>query len=438
MIWFGFADNPPPPPSPRPDEDSAPRPEEGVTPAERESLFTDLADDDEQMLRPSDLDAIDESMNRARQAVDVPPTNEDLSEAIELAEDEEAEDDAVEDAAADASIAFVESHGEDGPPVAEPEPEGPVEWLVPWVISLAAHAGLVIAAVFIVWSVQQAFVEEDVIVPIVTLSETPGPPLEVQVAERVETPTETMAPVPAPTPTPMEADLELDLALPGLGEPVAAEAPSFELTIDDAAEFDTNFYGSGGNAKKIVFVLEADGSIISDYPQIVDELARSLRDLSEKQEFSVVVFDGTLGRNGEPIAREVPPSGLKRATADAKAKTIQWLRPASGNVETRRTGDPIMALKIAFSRRPELIFLLSQNLYNPGRGKYELERGEILDAVKRGARGNVVVNTIQFNNTADAAGTIDPQTGQPRPTLLEEIAQITGGEYLKVVTNSLP
>lgn len=429
MIWFGFADNPPPP-KPSEDEPSGPS-EEGVTPAERASLFTELEDDDERMLQSSDLDAIDESMHRARAAALPEPTNEDLSEVLEQPEEQEPENDAVEDAAADASIAFVEAHGEDGPPVAEPEPEGPVEWLVPWVISLAAHAALVIAALFIVWSVQQAFEEEDVIVPIVSLSETPGPPLEVQVAERVETQTETMAPVPAPTPTPMEAELELDLALPGLGEPVAAEAPSFELTVDDAAEFDTNFFGSGGNAKKVVFIVEADGSIISDYPQIVDELAKSLRDLSEKQEFSVIVFDG------EGV-KEVPRPGLKRATADAKAKSIQWLRPESGNVETRKTGDPIGALQRAFRLRPELIFLLSQNLYNPGRGKYEVERGEIIDAVTKGAKGNVVINTIQFNDTADRAGTIDPETGEQRPTLLEEIAKITGGEYLKVTTNALP
>jgi len=263
-----------------------------------------------------------------------------------------------------------------------------------------------------------------VIIPLISLSETPGAPLEVQVQQRVETQSNTPAPAPAPTPTPLEADIEIDLALPGLGE-AAAEAPSFELNLDDAAQFDTEFFGSGGNARNIVFVLEADGSIISDYPQIVNELASSLGGMTEKQKFSVIVFDG------EGV-KEVPPRGLKRASADAKAKTIKWLRNTR-NVRTMGSGDAVAALNRAFKLRPELVFLLSQNLYNPGRGKYELQREEVLDAVRQAPKRNIAINTIEFND-------IDPQafdaTGtKVRLTLLEEVAQITGGKYLYVVTN---
>lgn len=424
MLWLALADNPSPG-SQKPPEDGPERPAE---PPPRGSLFTDVTDGEE-LLQSSDLDAIDASMQRAG---GINQTVDDGSELESLAEEpDEVEDDAVDDAAAEASMAYVESHGEDGPPPAEPVLAGPLEWLVPWVISLAAHAALVIAAIFIVWSVQKVLQDEEIVVPIVTLSETPGPPLEVQVAQRVETEAATPAPVPAPTPTPVESDIALDLEMPGLGEPAAVAPPSFELSLNDAAEFDTNFFGSGGNAKNIVFVIEADGSIISDYPQIVDELAKSVRALSPKQKFTVIVFDG------EGV-KEVPPSGLKRADADAKASSIKWLRPESGNVETRRTGDPVKALQLAFRRKPELIFLLSQNLYNPGMGQYEIERDTIIDAVKKGARTNIVINTIQFNDVRDPTVSDDPQSGKPLISLLEEIAQITGGEYLQVTTNAPP
>ncbi|MEM9914069.1 MAG: hypothetical protein AAF911_03815 [Planctomycetota bacterium] len=435
MLWLGFADNPPPefdpppseppesePPESEPSEPSSP-PADPPTPPK--SLFVDAEDDE--LLDASDLDAIDESMQRAGRGV--PQAMADPAAGLEENNSDEAdEEDAVDPAVADASIAFIESHGEDGPPVVEDEPDGAMVWLVPWAISLLAHAGLVIVAVFVVWSVQQVLDDDEVIVPLVTLSDTPGTPLEVEVVQRLETQTPAMAAPPVPEPVPMELELELDLAMPGIGEPMAAETPSFELNLNDAAEFDTNFFGSGGNAKNIVFVLEADGSIISDYPQIVNELARSLRDMSEKQRFSVIVFDGQ-------DTKEVPPRGLKRATADAKAQTIQWLRDP-GNVETRKTGDPIKAMERAFRLKPELIFLLSQNLYNPGRSQYELERGEILDAVTRGSRGGIVVNTIEFNDLDRLA--FDSDGNKIRATLMEEIAELTGGEYLAVTTNVIP
>lgn len=412
MLWLGFADTP----VPRPDREPDP-------PA---SLFTD-ADEDE-LLDASDLAAIDESMQRAGGLDAFETTPGDQGDQINDPVSEE--DDQVDPAAADASIAFVQAHGDDGPPVAEAPPEGPMVWLVPWAISLAAHAALVIVAVFVVWSVQQVLDDDEVVVPLITLSDTPGTPLEIAVVQRLETQTPAMAAPPAPDPTPLELDLALELELPGLGEPLVAEAPSFEIDLDDAAQFDTNFFGSGGNAKNIVFVVEADGSIISDYPEIVDELAKSLRDMNEKQRFSVIVFDGE-------DTKEVPPRGLKRATADAKGQTIKWLRDTR-NVQNMGSGDAVKALKRAFALKPELIFLLSQNLYNPGRGKYELEREDVIQAVERGTRNNIVINTIQFNDVEDRAGLIDPATGQPRLSLLAEVARMTGGEYRTVTTNVLP
>ena len=157
------------------------------------------------------------------------------------------------------------------------------------------------------------------------------------------------------------------------------------------------------------------------------ELAKTLRNMSEKQKFSVIVFDGR-------SAKEVPPAGLRRATADAKAKTIAWLQDTN-NVKTFGTGDVVKALKLAFQRRPELIFLLSQNLYNPGRGQYEIQREEILQAVQRAAKPNLAINTIEFNDIDQLA--LDAQGNKVRPTLMQQIAQITGGQYKWHVTNAV-
>ncbi|MEO1236357.1 MAG: hypothetical protein AAFX76_06160 [Planctomycetota bacterium] len=406
---------PPSPPQPDPPSDADP---------ERSSLFTEP--DADELLTAADLD------DSLPPSADPDPAGGELGSGGPTSGDEgnSGGDDAVDPAVAEASLAFVTAHGDDGPPPPEDDHATPAAWAIPWVISLLAHAALVIVAVFVVWSVRQALDDEEVIVPLVRLSETPGaPPLEVAAPQRLETPPPTPTPVPVPTPTPTESllDIEIDLELPGLGDPAAATPPAFTPQLNDAAEFDTNFFGSGGNAREIVFVLEADGSIISDYPQIVDELAKSLRDMSEKQRFSVVVFDGQ-------GVKEVPPRGLKRATADAKASTIAWLRDTR-NVQNQGSGDSVAALQRAFRLEPELIFLLSQNLYNPGRGQYELQRDEVLDAVRKTSRRNIAINTIEFNDIDRLA--LDPSGRKVRLTLLEEIAQLTGGEYLWVVTNEL-
>ncbi|MEM1110140.1 MAG: hypothetical protein AAGH99_15750 [Planctomycetota bacterium] len=427
MLWLGFAESHPPDPRNSP---GSSEPQEGKASDDGSppSLFTDAADDE--WLEASDLDAIDQSMQRAG-GLDAASANDGDDSAPRTPGEPGTPEDAVDPAAAEASLAFVEAHGGEAPPVAERKPESPLVKAVPWAISLAAHAALIVVAVFVVWSVRQVLSDDEIVVPLVSLSDNPGTPLEIETVQRLETQTPTQAAPPAPDPTPLEVDLALDLELPGLGEPLAAEAPSFEVSPQDAAPFETNFFGSGGNAKNIVFVLEADGSIISDYPEIVDELAKSLRDMSEKQRFSVVVFDGK-------GTKEPPPRGMKRATADAKAQTLKWLRPASGNIVNAGSGDVIDALNRAFRYKPELIFLLSQNLYGRPGTVYENNRADILTAVDRGLRNRTVINTIQFNDVADRAGLIDPTTGQRRPSLMAEIAQRSGGEYLTVTTNALP
>ncbi len=295
--------------------------------------------------------------------------------------------------------------------------------LIPWMISIGAHLAMLPPALLVAWSVQTLRDESKEIIPVVSLSDTPLDALDTQTLERLE-PVAVQAPESAPqTPEPDTTDAELLLdALPGIGDPVAA-APSFDVAVSDTPQTQVQFMGSGGNARDIVFVLEADGSIISDYPQIVNNLARTLREMTEVQRFSVVIFDG------EGV-KEVPPKGLRAASPAAKAATLAWLRD-TGNVKNSGTGAVIPALKRAAQLRPELVFLLSQNLYNPGRREYEKERSEILEAVNA-LPSNMAINTIEFNQ-------VDPLAVNGRTSLMEEIARLSnGGKWNFVQTNVEP
>ena len=296
--------------------------------------------------------------------------------------------------------------------------------LVPWVISIGAHLAMLPPAFLVAWSVQTLRDESEQVIPVVSLNDTPVDALDTQTLERLE-PAAVQTPVSLPeTPTSaaLDADLLLDAALPGLNDPLTA-APSFDLPVSDTPQTQVQFMGSGGNARTLVFVLEADGSIISDYPQIVNNLARTLREMSEQQSFSVVVFDG------EGV-KEVPPAGLRPASAAAKAATIAWLRDTA-NVKNSGTGDVISALRRAAALRPELVFLLSQNLYNPGRRQYEKQRASIVDAVKA-LPSSIAINTIEFNQ-------VDPLAVDGRTSLMQEIARLSnGGVWNFVQTNVEP
>ena len=297
--------------------------------------------------------------------------------------------------------------------------------LIPWLLSVGAHLAVLPPAVFLAWSVRTLTEDVEKVVPVVNLAPQPSEvlearPVELPTPEAVVTPA--AAPEPVPVTEPDDAALLPDAALPGLGDP-AALAPSFDLPVGETSDTAVRFMGSGGNARDIVFVLEADGSIVSDYPEIVNNLARTLREMNERQRYSVVVFDGS-------GAKEVPPAGLKNASAREKAATIRWLRDTA-NVQNSGSGDVVPALTRAARLGPQLIFLLSQNLYNPGRGPYERQREDILEAVRRLPTRATAINAIEFNQ-------VDPLAGPNGASLMKQIADLTDGKYNFVVTNVEP
>ncbi len=102
--------------------------------------------------------------------------------------------------------------------------------------------------------------------------------------------------------------------------------------------FRATFGGTGGNARKLVYLVDASGSLIDTLPFVIRELQRSIGQLSDKQAFTVIFFQGD-------DAIEVPPFGLKRATADAKQAVIQWVDPKAGNITPMNQSNPVKAIR---------------------------------------------------------------------------------------------
>ena len=155
------------------------------------------------------------------------------------------------------------------------------------------------------------------------------------------------------------------------------------------------------NAQKIVYVVDASGSMIATLPIVIAELDRSISQLEPGQEFSVLCFQ----KNGTVA---LPPQGRLRASSPASRDAcVSWLQ---GSVKPQGRSSPLDALQKALALKPDVIFLLSTNI--TGSGQFELDRDAILDALERmnprnadGTR-RAVIQCVQFLE-ADPAATLE-------------------------------
>jgi hypothetical protein len=190
-------------------------------------------------------------------------------------------------------------------------------------------------------------------------------------------------------------------------------ASSFGGASGSAGDFKAKFFGTGGNAERLVYMVDASGSLIDVMPFVIRELKRSVGDLSEKQELTVIFFQGD-----DYI--EVPPPGLKKASSDYKTRVMDWVERDAGNIVPMGLSKPVTALKQALKYRPELMFLLSDNI--TGQGRYEVDQNQLLKDIRKANEGGTKINTIQFVYD-------DPLTKYGLPRTLERISETTGGEF---------
>lgn len=298
--------------------------------------------------------------------------------------------------------------------------------LVGWGVSILMHAGLVLLASFLVWSYIEQVNEEEVIIPIARLSEMPGTPMTQTDMQRTQDSSASQRRSITRTNNPqstIQSKVTATTQLIGLAGGASSKASPIGTAIGAGQDVGVGFFGTGGNAKRIVFVVDASGSLMDVLPFVYVELKKSIADLSEQQSFSVLFF-----RGGQVV--ESPPRGLQRATAEQKQRTIAWIDEVAreqgfGTSSTT----PVAAIKQALTMRPQLLFILSDNI--TGRGIYELDQDELLAEIRRANRDNTKINTIQFIYPDPLDG-----IGGMKGTL-RQIAEDTGGIYKYVPAEDL-
>lgn len=308
----------------------------------------------------------------------------------------------------------------------ESRAEHRVKTIAPWVISVAIHTGVIVLAVFITWTVTHLPQEKDESVLIVAdfnaLNYVPVAGIDATTGEQGS---------PAPLvqdvlqPLPQEKSIA-DQLNESSDDPMRAIANLGNVTdrMNSGASALSSFAPQGGpntatfggltgsNARKIVYVIDASGSMAPYLWTVLDELARSLSNLSARQSFTVVFFKGL-------EAIEVPPAGkLINATEEEQARVIAWIKE---NVGTGSVTNPIVGIQKALALKPDVIFLLSQNI--TGYGQFEVDQKDLLDMLDglnpinpQSGRRTTQINCIQFIDE-DPLGTmplIAQQHGGPK------------------------
>ncbi|HEX8912411.1 MAG TPA: hypothetical protein VF796_08620 [Humisphaera sp.] len=177
------------------------------------------------------------------------------------------------------------------------------------------------------------------------------------------------------------------------------------------------FGPSGGNARKIVFVCDATGTMIQKLSVLRRELKASIKDLRNGvQSYKVVWYT-----DGGKVLTERGPGkdGMIVCSGVNKDATFTWL----DDIVPAGTTDPIPAIEAAFALKPDLIYFLSDGEFNNLR-TYQ----EVLDAVVKGSQSSkgTKVNTILFD-------TIDPEAKK----VMEDMSRQTSGRYREVRISDL-
>ena len=139
---------------------------------------------------------------------------------------------------------------------------------------------------------------------------------------------------------------------------------------------------------RIVFVVDASGSLIDTLPLVLERLKNAVLKLDATQQFTVVFFQ-------EDQAIEVPPKGLKTAASSTRQQVAARISFESGHIRPRGQSSPVRALQLAMKYRPQLLFVVSDNIV--GSGPYEMQPDQMLKLIDRlNPDRKTVISTVQL------------------------------------------
>jgi hypothetical protein len=295
---------------------------------------------------------------------------------------------------------------------------------LPWSGSLALHLVVIVAAAFIAWRVIpdqsetppiSVSFEQPAIAPAM-LTTTPT-----EMTDQADETLERLLAVPADM-----AEVEAP-AVPAIPEPPDIVEPAHTAFLPETLALgeplEVEFSGLGASdARDIVYVVDASGSMITSMPDVLAELRRSINQLHPSQRFQALLFRTPPPGSADPAAYQwlSIPAGLhKPVLIDATKKNKRAISDWLDTIAPRMRSNPLPALEAAIDLKPDAIFVLSSGASDPallgGTPDEILARLDRLNPVQRNGVRRVVIQTVQVLED-------DPLK------LLRSIARAHGGE----------
>jgi hypothetical protein len=142
----------------------------------------------------------------------------------------------------------------------------------------------------------------------------------------------------------------------------------------------SSFYGTGGNATRIVYILDHSGSMLDNFDFLKGEATKSVSNLVPLQYFCVILVSDKVSYVGA--------SSLQRATLDVKKVFATQLAKEQAEGQNDDLLAPFqLAFERAFALKPQLIYFLTDGKFGEGLIK-------IVGQLNKD--GAVRVNTIAF------------------------------------------
>lgn len=140
--------------------------------------------------------------------------------------------------------------------------------------------------------------------------------------------------------------------LAGLGDNTGQLAPFGVPGGGSGSAPRSSFLGVGGNARRIVYVCQASGSMLSVFGDLKYKLKESIEALKPIQSFDVIFF-------ADQNTFALDSTALLAAGPDNKRKAYAFI----DNIVTHGQTNPIQAINLSLALHPELIYVLTDGFY---------------------------------------------------------------------------
>ncbi len=186
--------------------------------------------------------------------------------------------------------------------------------------------------------------------------------------------------------------------------------PSLQTYEVRPAGSGSSFFGIEITGRNVVYIVDRSGSMEgARWESARKELIQSIESLARDQQFFVFLFSDST----HPMPQLAGRNKLVPASRDNIDEVKRWLMNQAPNSRTEPKGSVIRALNL----NPDVVFLLSDGLFQDDTGAYLFKRARIRESVSEPE--TVVIHTIAFHS-------------QEVWHVLRQIAESFGGTFRSV------